>query len=64
MNDFLFALGTGPFFESFYDSGLKNGGPCPESRVGPLFEYTNTLCEWGKIWDWLKVVRIPGWSAL
>ena len=61
-----FALGGGPFFESFYDLGLKKGGPCLESRVGPLSESDNrpTLCEWGNIWDWLKVVRITGWSAL
>ena len=45
---------AGPFFESFYmfyDLGLKKGGPCPESRVGPLSESDNTLCEWGNIWD-------------
>ena len=42
---------AGPFFESFYDLGLKKGGPCPESRVGPLSESDNTLCEWGSIWD-------------
>ena len=41
----------GPFFESFYDLGLKMGGPCPESRVGPLSESDNTLSEWGNIWD-------------
>ena len=58
------AVGAGPFLESFYDSGLKKGGPCLESRVGPLSESDNTLCEWGKNWDWKKVVRIPGWSAL
>ena len=40
---------AGPFFESFYDLGLKKGGPCPESRVGPLSESDNTLCEWGNI---------------
>ena len=44
--------------------GTEKGGPCPESRVGPLSECDNTLCQWGKNWDWLKVVRIPGWSAL
>ena len=55
---------AGPFFESFHDLGLKKCGPCPESRVGPLSESDNTLCEWGNIWDWKKVVRIPGWSAL
>ena len=32
MNYFFFAAGAGPFFESFYDFGLKKGGPCPESR--------------------------------
>ena len=64
VNDFLFALEAGSFFESFYDSGLKKGGPCPKSRVGPLSESTNSLCEWGKFWDWLKVVRIPGCSSL
>ena len=39
---------------------------CPESRVGPFSESdrSNTLCERGKNWDWLKVVRVPGWSAL
>ena len=42
---------AGPFFGSFYDLGLKKGGPCPESRVGPLSESDNTLCEWGNIWD-------------
>ena len=52
---------TGPISRS---SRLKKGGPCPESRVDPLSESDNTLCEWGQIWDWLKVVRIPGWSAL
>ena len=50
MNFFL-AAGAGPFFESFYDLGLKKGGPCSESRVGPLSESDNTLCEWGKYWD-------------
>ena len=55
---------AGPFFESFYDLGLKKGGPSPKSRVGPLSESDNTLCEWGNIWDWKKVVCIPGWSAL
>ena len=44
-----FAFGAGPFFESFYDLGLKKGGPCSESRVKPLSETDNTLCEWGKI---------------
>ena len=55
---------AGPFFESFYDLGLKEGGSCPESRVGPLSESDDTLCERGNIWDRKKVVRIPGWSAL
>ena len=41
-----FAHGGGPF-ESFYDLGLKKGGPCPEWRVGPLSESDNKLCEWG-----------------
>ena len=61
VNYYFFA---GPFFEFFYDVELKKGGPCPESRVGPLSESNNTLCEWGNISDWKKVVRIPGWSAL
>ena len=43
VNDFFFAFGAGPFFESFYDFGLKKGGPCPESRVGPLSESDNSL---------------------
>ena len=55
---------VGPFFGSFYGLGLKKGGPCLESRVGPFSESDNTLCEWGNIWDWKKVVRIPGWFAL
>ena len=46
-----FASGAGPFFESFRDLGLKKSGPCPESRVGPLSESDNTLCERGKNWD-------------
>ena len=54
----------GLFFESFYDLRLEKGGPCPESWVGPLSESDNTLCEWEQNWDWLEVVRIPGWSAL
>ena len=49
VNDFFFA-GGGPFFESFYDLGLRKGGPCPESRVGPFAESDNKLCEWGKMW--------------
>ena len=64
VNDFSLLLGGGPFSESFYDLGLIKSGPCPESRVGPRSESDNTLCEWVKIRDWLKVVRIPGWSTL
>ena len=59
-----FYLGGGSFFESFYDLGLKKGAPFPESWVSPFFASDNTLCEWGKIWDWIKVVCIPGWSTL
>ena len=29
------------FFVSFYDLGLKRGGPCPESRVCLLSESDN-----------------------
>ena len=47
----MFAFGAGPFFEYFYDLGLKKGGPCSESRVGPFSESDNTLCEWGKNWN-------------
>ena len=59
-----FAIEAGSFFGSFYDLGLEKGGPCPETRVGALSEFDNTLCEWGIIWDLLKVVRIPGCSTL
>ena len=34
----VFLAGAGPFFESFYDLGLKKRGSCPESRVGLLSE--------------------------
>ena len=56
-----FALGGDPFF---YDLGLKKYGLCPESLVGPLSKSDNTLCEWGKICEWPKVVGIPGGFAL
>ena len=32
---------AGPFFKCFYDLGMKKGGPCPKSRVGPLSESDN-----------------------
>ena len=37
---------AGLFSESFYDFGLKKGGPCLESRVGPLSESENTLADY------------------
>ena len=43
---------------------VEKGGLCLESRVGPLSESDNALCEWEKNCDWLKVVRTPGWSTL
>ena len=37
---------AGPFFESFYDLGLKKGGLCPESRVGHYLDLIIHYVNW------------------